>query len=361
MSGRDVSDFVRANRVEGLAIGDGLSKQFGHGISVAARARYGIDDEQVKASGALTWEASPAFAVRVFGLNDFRDAGDQPERSGVINTVASQEFGSDYADPYRVRGAGIGVDFSSFGASRWRLDGSIEQQDALRVFAHPVVGRFEPTIAAANRRVFALSTTVDRRPMASVGGMDLTLHGIGRATFDLRPSVFSGQAEARHTTVHGAVQATLERDVGRSHFLGQGAIALAGGSDGLPQQEMVYFGGPVSAPGYDYHSLKATQALAQRLEWQYPVAFPSFSLGRFGRVPGSAVLAPYVHGVETLSSDCVTLVSAPNTCGSSFHPSIGVGILSPFNLLRVDVAKGLARGGRWTFNIDVSREFWRIL
>src|SRR4029079_13990507 len=120
-------------------------------------------------SGALTWEASPAFAIRVFGLNDFRDAGDQSERSGVINTVASQEFGSDYSDPYRVRGAGIGVDFSSFGPSRWRVDGSVEQQDALRVFAHPVVGSFEPTIAATNRRVFALSTTMDRRPMASVG------------------------------------------------------------------------------------------------------------------------------------------------------------------------------------------------
>jgi hypothetical protein len=363
MSGRDISDFVRANRVEGLALGDGLSKQFGHGLSVAARARYGIDDEQVKASGSLSWEASSAFRVRLFGLNDFRDVGDQQERSGVINTVASQEFGSDYTDPYRVRGGGIGVDFSSVAASYWRLDASVEQQDPLRVFAHPVTGNFEPTVAAVNRRVFALATTMDRRPMTSFGGMDLTLHGSGRATFDLRPSAFAGRTEARHNTVHGAVQATLEREFARGRFVSQTAMALAGGSYLVPYQEMVYLGGPISAPGYDYHSLKSTGAVAQHVEWQFEIPFPSFSLGRFGRVPGSAVLAPYVHGVETLSSDCVTAVAGASTnCPrSGLHPSIGAAILSPFNLLRLDVAKGFGRGGRWTFNVDVSREFWRIL
>jgi hypothetical protein len=43
------------------------------------------------------------------------------------------------------------------------------------------------------------------------------------------------------------------------------------------------------------------------------------------------------------------------------YPSVGAGFLTPFNLLRIDVARGVGRGGRWTFNIDVSREFWRIL
>jgi hypothetical protein len=362
MSGRDISDFVRANRVEGLAIGDGLSKPFGHGVSLAVRARYGIDDERVKASGALTWEASSDFAVRVFGLDDFQDVGDQQERSGVLNTVASQEFGSDYTDPYRVRGGGVGIDFSSFATSHWRLDGSIEQQDPLRVSAHPVVGRFEPTIDAVSRRVFALSTTMDRRAMASVAGLDLSLHGTGRATWDLRPSTLFNGSQSTRNTVRGALQATLDRDVGAHRFVSQTAIALAGASNGIPDQEMVYLGGPVSAPGYDYHSLKSTGAVSQHLEWQLPVPFPSFSLGRFGRIPGSAMLAAYVHAVETLSSDCVTVVVGPAACGGSdWHPSIGAALLSPFNLLRIDVAKGFGRGGRWTFNVDVSREFWRIL
>jgi len=362
LSGRDISDFVRSDRVEGLAIGQGLSKQFGHGLSAATRARYGIDDKSVKASGAITWEASSAFAVRVFGLNDFRDAGDEPERSGVVNTIASQEFGSDYTDPYRVRGGGVGIDFSSIAATRWRFDGSVEQQDALRVSARPVTGNFEPTIPAASRRVAALSTTMDRRAMASIAGMDLSLHGSGRAAFDLRPSVLPGRAVEKRNSLRGALQATLERDVGVNHFVSQTAIALAGGSDGVPDQEMVYLGGPVSAPGYDYHSLKSTGAISEHLEYQFAIPFPSFSLGRFGRVPGAATLAPYVHAAELLSSDCIAVVSAGSACSDrSFRPAIGAALLSPFKLLRIDVARGLGHGGRWTFNVDVSREFWRIL
>src|SRR5215213_1971039 len=49
LSARSVSDFVRANRVEGFAIGTGLTRRLGSGFSVTGRARYGIDDHEVKA------------------------------------------------------------------------------------------------------------------------------------------------------------------------------------------------------------------------------------------------------------------------------------------------------------------------
>jgi len=372
ISGRDISDFVRSDRVEGLALGQGLSKQFGHGIFAAARARYGIDDERVKGSAAVTWEASPDFSFRVFGLSDFRDTGDQEERSGVVNTIASQEFGSDYTDPYRVRGAGVGVDFSWLASSRWRVDASVEQQDSLSVHARPVVGGFEPTIPAIARRVFAVSTTVDRRPMAFVGGSELTLHGSARATFDLRPSLMLTGFSENSNTIRGALHATIDRPVGDRRLLSTTAIAGLGSSGIAPTQELVYLGGPVSAPGFDYHALRSTGALAEHLEWQFPVPFPSFSLGRFGRVPGSATLAPYVHAVGTFRSACDLLGTSPIALGGTgpcllgdtqagIHPSIGAALLSPFDLLRIDVAKGFGRGGRWTFNVDVSREFWRIL
>ena len=43
-----------------------------------------------------------------------------------------------------------------------------------------------------------------------------------------------------------------------------------------------------------------------------------------------------------------------------FYPSVGAAYLTPFDLLRIEVARGFAHG-RWTFNVDVSREFWSIL
>jgi hypothetical protein len=45
---------------------------------------------------------------------------------------------------------------------------------------------------------------------------------------------------------------------------------------------------------------------------------------------------------------------------SGWHPSVGIGALTIFDLVRLDVARGL-RDGRWTFNVDVSRDLWSIL
>jgi hypothetical protein len=43
------------------------------------------------------------------------------------------------------------------------------------------------------------------------------------------------------------------------------------------------------------------------------------------------------------------------------YPSAGAAYITPFDLLRIEVARGFARGGRWTFGIDLSRDFWSIL
>src|ERR687895_69848 len=48
LAARAVSDFARVNRVEGFAVGAGLSRQVGAGLSVSGRARYGFEDNQAK-------------------------------------------------------------------------------------------------------------------------------------------------------------------------------------------------------------------------------------------------------------------------------------------------------------------------
>jgi hypothetical protein len=154
-------------------------------------------------------------------------------------------------------------------------------------------------------------------------------------------------------TLRAAVAAGLERPVGDERFVSHTAAAALWSSGFEPPQELVRLGGPVTAPGYDYHSLIGRAAVAEHVEWQFPVPFPSFSLGRFGRVPGTGALAPYVHAV---------LVEPPRLgrAATRVYPSVGAGLLTPFNLVRLDVARGLASGGRWTFGVDMSREFWSI-
>ena len=95
--------------------------------------------------------------------------------------------------------------------------------------------------------------------------------------------------------------------------------------------------------------------LSQRVEWRTPVPVPSVSLGRFGRVPGQATLAPFVQGTFIRRAQDTELAHP-----SGGYPSAGVALVPFFDLLRIEVARGL-RGGRWTLNVDVAREFWGVL
>src|SRR5581483_6814724 len=125
--------------------GDGAEKQIGAGFSLAARARYGVDDHDGKGAVTLAWTRPSGAGVQLFGIRDFRQAGDVAERSPAVNSLAAQEFGSDYTDPYFARGAGVGIDFAPAGEWRWRLESTVERQDSLEVHARPVTGAFLPT------------------------------------------------------------------------------------------------------------------------------------------------------------------------------------------------------------------------
>ncbi|MEO6878615.1 MAG: hypothetical protein ABI205_09060, partial [Gemmatimonadaceae bacterium] len=353
LSARSVSDIAHVNRVEGLALGGGLSKQLGAGVAATASARYGIDDHDVKGSTALSWATAAGVGVRLFGMRDFRDAGDEPERSGTVNSLAAQEFGSDYTDPYLVRGGGVGLDLPTFMTFRWQLDGALERQDSLSIHATPVIREFAPTIPAVARELYRLSLDGDRAPGLWLGGTELAAHGDLRATWDRSPTLGVAGARSSLRTFRAAVQAQLDRPFGDERLVTHTTAAALWTSGVEPAQELIRLGGPITAPGYDYHSLIGRAAVGEHVEWQLPVDFPAFSLGRFGRVPGRAAVAPFAH---------VAYVERPVLGGSAtgFYPAVGMGFLAPFNIARIDVARGLARGGRWTFGVDVSRDFWSI-
>ena len=95
----------------------------------------------------------------------------------------------------------------------------------------------------------------------------------------------------------------------------------------------------------------------QRLEARLPIPFFALSLGRYGNTGKSATLAPYLHSAYIARLDR-TGPAEQRPVG--WYPLVGVGLLTVFDLLRFDVAKGL-RDGRWSFSVDVIRDFWPIL
>ena len=370
LSARSISDFVRIDRAEGLAFGAGAVVRAGPSVSIAARGRYGIDDRQGKGRVTLGTTAASGAGVRLEAFRDFREAGDAPEVSRARNSLAAQEFGSDWTDPYDARGFAAGLDLplgtGGLGAGGLRATASAgyEWQHALAVRAHPATGRYEPTLPADALHEARVGLSVERA--ADEGPFGTTVRGglrllAARTSFGCAgPNVVTNSSAGGLCTTFARVGADLgvERPVGdpaRGRRLVFETVA-AGAAGRVPVQELAYFGGPVTGPGYDFHALAGRVGVSQRAEWRFPVPFPSISLGSYGRSPATLTLAPYAHVVYVARTG-----ESPRTAGGGWFPAFGAGAIGFFDLVRLDVARGTGRGGRWLFSIDVTRDFWRIL
>jgi hypothetical protein len=351
MSARTISDIAHVNRVEGPALGSGLSKVLGGGVSIDGRARYGFADRAGKGAGGITF-ARPSFgSFRFFGEGDFRDVGDVAERSGAVNSFAAQEFGSDYTDPYGVAAGGVRYELPQFGTTTVRFSGTYEHQSPLGVHATPVTGTYGPTIPAADRHATRWVLEAERVPSLWWLGTELAFHADARLVLPFESTV-AGFDASDLGTIRGALVASVERPVGDLRLVTATTFAavrtMTGGAP-VSAADLVYLGGTISGPGYDYHSIVSTLGWSEHLELRVPAPFPAFSLGRFGRVPSRGSFAPFAHVVGT---------GGPTPRG---FPTVGAAYLTPFDLLRFDVARGLGTHGRWTFSVDLSREFWKIL
>jgi hypothetical protein len=346
---RGLSDLVRFDRVEGLALGARISRQLGHGLSVTAGGRYGTDDHQGKGRAAFGWQTALGSGIAIHAQDDWRDVGDEQEVSLVRNSLAAQEFGSDYTDPYRVRSVGIIGTRALESGVILRLDASVEQQSALDVHAVPASGRFRaaPPVAPLHAARYTASlerpTVLAPLGFTASGAIDLRLLApYGRSTHLFGESVRASASFAG------------ERPLGATTLVLRTTAAHVDAPSTIAPQELVWLGGPTSGPGYDYHAFASTAGATQHVELKTHIPFPSLPLGRFGRTPGEATIAPFAHAIWIGG-----VRSSPNGRNGAF-PSLGVGIASPFELVRMDVARGL-RDGRWTFSVDIDRAFWSVL
>ncbi|MGH7663412.1 MAG: hypothetical protein ACRENI_03825 [Gemmatimonadaceae bacterium] len=348
-----ISDFVRVNRVEGFSLGAGLTRRVGGGLSLEASARWGFADHEAKGRIALVWRRAAGRSVTLFAERVLRDAGDVAESSTLVNSIAAQEFGRDHTDPFDVRGVGIEADMGKQWGVLWSVRAGTERHDSVSVNATPALGSYEATIAALPLEMAYIGVVADRPTVLAPLGTEL------RARVELlagafRPTGALAGEEGTQSLARVSGFAELERPLGRNRLLLRAAAGWVTAEDGAsanpPAQSLVYLGGSISAPGYDYHSLVGTFGAGMRAEWRSPVPFVRIPLGRFGTAPASATLAPYasaafVDGVQGREG---------------WYPSLGAGLLVLFDLVRLDAAHGL-RDGRWSFSIDVAREFWAIL
>jgi len=351
IGGRGISDFAHVNRVEGLGLGIDGRIGLGGMWRAGARVAYGFSDQQFKGGLDLSWLARPGTRITLFGGRAYREAGDVAEVSGVRNTIAAQVLGDDDTDPYDVYAAGLSLRLETGGALSWDLRLAAERQESLSVHATPWSGAYGPTIPALELDAIRLDLTLTRqRTAAGTSGSILGWSVNGRLeAIDPR----DGSPDALVTRV--AASLIYDRPVGQPVLhLETHAGAVGGGS--VPSQELVRLGGMVTGPGNSFHEFAARYGISQRAELRIPVPFFPVPLLKYGRSPAQATLAPY--GTLVCVADRVPQSggSADNGC----YPSLGVGFLVLFDMLRFDVAYGFREGG-WRFGVDAGRFLWGIL
>jgi len=367
LSARGLSDFASVNRVQGLALGAGVAQRVAPNVVLGVRPQYGIDDGVLRGAASLEWQSAAGMAVRAFGIHTLADARDQLERSRIVNSLASQEFGSDATEPYDLQAVGLSVAAPAAGA-RWTLSVAQERHRAVTVHARPALGTYAPTIHAQAYSPLHLSLRGAHAAPVSWGGFDVTASAQLDWWHDANPGrcpagIMEPCTLAAANTRRASAIVEVERGIGPLLAVSRTSAALVAATDHgtVAPQELVYFGGPVTAPGYALHGLVGTRGVSQRVELRAPIPFYGFSLGTFGRAPAQALIAPFVNVVAL--DPLAAPLPAPGgvTREQRLFPSVGVGLISFFGLVRVDVARGLRDGGRWTFSLDVAREFWPIL
>ena len=348
LSARHISDIARFNRVEGLALGTGFLQRLGSGVALATSGRYGFSDDQFKGRVALEYRTGAGSSLILAGERQYQDVSDEPETSLLRNTIAAQEFGSDYTDTYDLRNLSL---TASLARSGWRptLELAYERHEPLLVHARPASGTFESTIPARPLHETRATLALDRATSLTFAGYELGTH--------LTVSAIHRESRApqlRGKYLRPSLAIDLERPFGTSRLVLHTLAAAVFSGDTLPAQHLVYLGGPTSGPGYQFHEFIGRGGISQRIEWRFLAPFVPIPLGRYGRSPGTITLAPFATAVWVDRS-------APfGPARQGWYPAIGLGALTVFEVLRLDVARGL-RDGRWTFSVDVGRDFWSVL
>ncbi len=348
LSARHISDIARFNRVEGLALGTGFLQRLGAGLAFAASGRYGFSDEEFKGRAAVEYRTGSGSSLILAAQRQYRDVSDEQETSLVRNTIAAQEFGSDYTDTYDVRGISLSASLARPGF-RPSLEYAYERHRPLLVNARPASGRFEATIPTVPRRESRLTAGLDRPTSLTLGGFELGVHVAVTGTSRTRLG-----ASLPMKLLRPSLAVDIQRPIGSSRLLLHTIAAGVLTGDTPPAQHLVYLGGPTTGPGYEFHEFVGRGGMSQRVEWRFLAPFVPIPLGRYGRAPGTISLAPFATVVWVDRS----VQFKPARQG--WYPAIGLGALTVFDVLRLDVARGL-RGGRWTFSADVGRDFWSVL
>ncbi len=328
------SDALRYNRAEGLRLGLGTTWRPSPDLAVRGHGGWAFGREafsaRVDVDGGRT---RPSTGVALY-YDELRDLGPLPGASGLVNSFAVVA-GEDYLDPYFARGA---VAYHRFGGppGAGGVDARLTHErhaSATRVISS---GDAYPPVRPIDE---GWLTAADLHVELPEPRSDASLAVTGRV----------GQLDGEAYATAGArVRWAREEAYRTVPFF----IDLRGGiaGSGAPAQELYLLGGRGTLPGHPYRS-----QIGDRF-WLLTV-----EAGHVVRAPWVEVHAFAAAGRSWMSDDRLLPEGWPGRRDAAARASLGVGVELLWEVLRVDLARGLGAGGDWTVTFEISPRLHRWL
>lgn len=344
-----LSSVLRFRRAEGLYAGPALSQGVPTAATVSLQVGYasGADRGQAKA-----WVVGPLagrYDVEFGGYwRSVADVWAWDASSGMIASLAGLLTGEDYREPYWANGAWVSLG-RSWGVARTELSLTYEEWESARLTAGKNVDRSYRAVRELDEgEVTRIAVKLRRPPVVaveSVGGV------FWEARLEAASSAVAGDFEYVYTAARAeSYWPKLLSGWGVRVAAAAGAV----GGGGLPAQRLFPAGGRGSVRGYSFHRFVGNLYAATGVQLSREVYHPFLSVELFSD-------AGWV-GSEGASADRAIDVwnrvgrAAGPTDGALVGVGAGVGIL--FDILWVELARGLRQGGLWELVVRVRPELW---
>ena len=334
------SDFLRYNRVEGLAVGVGLGWRAGGVGAVRATAGYGFSSRRVTGSLRLARQLGVT-AVELEAERSVVDGGAFAAGSGLVNSVIAQESGRDLGDYLRLDRVRLRTSTPIGLTKRLSLSAARERPYSLATAASPARGtaRANPQLGGASQWTFTAVLAGARTETAGGGASFEASAEFGAANYG-RVSVVGNRA----WSVAGGLAEV------------RGGVGIGTGQ--LPAWRAFSIGGPGTLVGEPFRSLGGRTAGWIAAEWLKAVPGPALRLGPLGRTSATAQIGPLV-AVGWAGGPLAR--PGPRAASGGLSVTTGLVIELLDRSVRFEIGKSLNRTGGVGVSVDVARAWWSIL
>jgi hypothetical protein len=346
-----VSSVFRFRRAEGFYLGPGVAQDYPQG-SVGVLAGYSFAARRWQAQGRIEMAVGARLDLELHAyFNRVADVSAWTPSSGAVATLAALIAGEDYREPYWASGAQVTL-ARRFRGSRGRITLAVEDWEPAQLDADVNIDR-------SYRDVRLLDTgDVARVAMRLESPRIVALESVGGSSWEAQVEgatrELASDFEYAYLTLSGE---HLWRDLAGGTRLRLWARAGAVGGSAIPTQRLFPAGGRSTVRGYAFHRYVGNLYGALGSELSRSLWYPFLSVDLFADMGWVAIEG----------NGATAAVARWNLQGDEAGPTrgpligLGAGVGLVFDILWVELARGVTQAGSWELVVRVRPEFWAWL